>query len=102
MGGPDGGGCSGKRKKREDVRVLDTRPPQEEIISRNRSWLSMEKRQTIDIVGYQNESTEGVEYRRRADKTVDSSIRRTTEAALLTAGAQVRRSKRQAGGAKLI
>ena len=101
MGGPDGGGCSGKRKKREDVRVLDTRPPQEEIISRNRSWLSMEKRQTIDIVGYQNESTEGAEYRRRADKTVDK-IRRTTEAALPTAGVQVKRSKRQAGGAKVI
>ena len=101
MGGPDGGGCSGKRKKREDARVLDTRPLQEDIINRNRSLLSMEKRQTIYIVGYQKESTQGVEYRGRADETVDR-IGRTTEGALLAAGVQVKRSKRQAGGAKVI
>jgi Kringle domain. len=65
-GGPDGGGCS-KRKKREE---LVSRPP-EDIVNISRSLSARQKRQTDDVIGCQKESTNGVDYRGRAAETVD-------------------------------
>ena len=65
-GGPDGGGCS-KRKKREE---LFSRPP-EDIVIRGRSLTARQKRQIDDVIGCQKESTNGVDYRGRAAETVD-------------------------------
>ena len=65
-GGPDGGGCS-KRKKREE---LVSRPP-EDIVNSSRSLSARQKRQTDDVIGCQKESTNGVDYRGRAAETVD-------------------------------
>ena len=93
MGGPDGGGCNGntngicaanKRKKREDTK------PANETIKRNKSLLSMEKRQTLKIVGNKKKSTK---FGWKAYKTFD----KTTEATFFAARTQMKRSKRQAG-----
>ena len=67
LGGPDGGGCSGKRKKRED---LVSRPP-EYFVNSSRSLPARQKRQTDDVIGCQKPSTNGVDYRGRAAETVD-------------------------------
>ena len=68
-GGPDGGGCN-KRKKREELKILEPGQPQ---ISGNSSMaiVGRDKRQTDDVVGCQKEETNGVDYRGRADETVD-------------------------------
>ena len=67
-GGPDGGGCS-KRKKREE---LVPRPPGvNSNRSRSRSLVVRQRRQTDDVIGCQKESTKGVDYRGRAAETVD-------------------------------
>ena len=62
-GGPDGGGCS-KRKKREE---LVSRPPE---VNSSRSLSIRQKRQIDDVIGCQKESTNGVDYRGRAAETV--------------------------------
>ena len=62
-GGPDGGGCS-KRKKREE---LVSRPPEANSSrSRIRSVVPRQKRQTDDGIGCQKESSKGVDYRGNA------------------------------------
>ena len=65
-----------------------------EITKRNRSLLSMEKRQTIKLVGYQKESAN---QKSDLDRTVGRSGA-TTEAGLFAARNQMKRSKRQAAG----
>ena len=63
-GGPDGGGCS-KRKKREDI---VSRPPE---VNSSRILTARQKRQIDDVIGCQKESTKGVDYRGKAAETVD-------------------------------